>query len=141
MLTFSDSSGFVYDPDGIDQEQLEYIKDLKEVRRGRVSEYVEKYKGAEFHEGKRPWHVPAEVALPCATQNEINLEEAKAMLNNGIIAVSEGANMPTELDGVHAFIKAKILFWTVFWVSVFVHAPHATTNPTKAPLSYPERSV
>ncbi len=110
VLTFSDSSGFIHDPDGIDAEKLAFIKDLKEVRRGRVIEYAEKFKGAEFHEGKRPWHVPAEVALPCATQNEISGEEARALLDNGIQAVSEGANMPTELNGVHAFVKAKILF-------------------------------
>ena len=110
VLTFSDSTGFIHDPDGIDAEKLAFIKDLKEVRRGRVIEYAEKFKGAEFHEGKRPWHVPAEVALPCATQNEISEEEAQALLNNGIQAVSEGANMPTALEGVHAFVNAKILF-------------------------------
>lgn len=110
VLTLSDSSGYIHDPDGIDEEKLAFVKDLKEVRRGRISEYTEKYKGATFHKGERPWGVPVDIALPCATQNEINLEEANTLIKNGVIAVSEGANMPTELDGVHAFRKAKILF-------------------------------
>ena len=110
VVTMSDSSGYVYDPDGIDAEKLEYVKDLKGIRHGRISEYADKCKKAEFHSGKRPWNVPCEVALPCATQNEINLEEAKTLLKNGVLAVCEGANMPTELDGAHAFLDAKILF-------------------------------
>ncbi len=110
VVTMSDSSGFIYDKDGIDHEKLEFIKDLKEVRRGRISEYADRYKNAKFFNGKRPWSVPADVAFPCATQNEINHQEAKTLLKNGIIAVSEGANMPTELEGVHEFRKARILF-------------------------------
>lgn len=110
VVTMSDSSGFIYDKDGIDSEKLEFIKDLKEVRRGRISEYVKRYKSAKFYSGKRPWSVPADVAFPCATQNEINHNEAKTLLKNGIIAVSEGANMPTELEGVHEFRRARILF-------------------------------
>ena len=110
VLTLSDSSGYIHDPDGIDEGKLAFVKDLKEVRRGRISEYVEQYKSATFHKGERPWRVPVDIALPCATQNELNLEEAETLIKNGVIAVSEGANMPTELDGVHAFRNAKVLF-------------------------------
>ena len=110
VLTLSDSSGFVHDPAGIDQEKLEFIKDLKEVRRGRISEYAEKFQGVEFHEDQKPWAVPCDVALPCATQNEISLEDARMLLAGGVQAVCEGANMPTVLDGAHAFLDAKILF-------------------------------
>jgi len=110
VLTLSDSSGFVHDPDGIDADKLEFMRDLKEKRRGRINEYAEKYKGVKFHKSKRPWNVPCDIAMPCATQNEISVKDAKALLDNGVLAVCEGANMPTELDGVHAFIKAGILF-------------------------------
>jgi len=110
VVTLSDSSGFVYDPDGIDEEKLEFVKKLKEVRRGRISEYADEYRSATFHEGQRPWGVACDVALPCATQNEISLEEAQTLINNGVAAVCEGANMPTELAGVHAFVDAKVLF-------------------------------
>ncbi len=110
VLTFSDSSGFIYDPDGINQDKLAFLKDLKEVRRGRAHEYADKFKNAEFHAGKRPWNVPADIAFPCATQNEISKEEAETLIKNGIQAVSEGANMPTVLEGAHAFVNAKILF-------------------------------
>jgi len=110
VLTLSDSSGFIHDPDGIDDEKLAFVKDLKEVRRGRIHEYVTKYPNATFHAGERPWSVAVDAAFPCATQNELNLEEAKVLLKNGVIAVSEGANMPTELDAVHAFREAKVLF-------------------------------
>jgi glutamate dehydrogenase (NADP+) len=109
VLTLSDSGGFVHDPDGIDAEKLEFIKDLKQVKRGRISEYVDTYKGASFHEG-RPWGVTCDIAVPCATQNEITLAEAKTLLANGVQVVSEGANMPTEQQGIDAFIESKILF-------------------------------
>ena len=109
VVTLSDSSGFVHDPDGIDAEKLAYLIDLKQVRRGRISEYADEFNSASFHEG-RPWHVPCEVALPCATQNEINEEEARVLLKNGCIGVSEGANMPTELAGIEAFQQAGILY-------------------------------
>ena len=109
VVTASDSGGFIHDPDGIDTEKLAFIKDLKEVKRGRISEYVDKYPNATFSEG-RPWSVAVDIALPCATQNEINEEEAETLIKNGILAVSEGANMPTELPGIHAFKKAKVLF-------------------------------
>ncbi len=110
VLTLSDSGGFVHDPDGIDAEKLEWVKDLKEERRGRISEYADQFKGAAFHAGERPWGVPCDVVFPCATQNELNGEDASALLSNGLMAVAEGANMPTDLDGVHAFQKAEILF-------------------------------
>ena len=109
VVTASDSSGYIYDAEGISEEKLEYLKDLKEVRRGRISEYAEKFDSAEFHKG-RPWEVPVEVALPCATQNEISLEDARALLKNGLIAVSEGANMPSEMDAIQEFLNAKIDF-------------------------------
>lgn len=109
VLTASDSSGFIHDPDGIDDEKLEFIKNLKEVRRGRIHEYTEKYPSATFHEG-RPWQIPADIALPCATQNEINLADAQTLVKNGVQAISEGANMPTELDAIHVFQEAGVLF-------------------------------
>lgn len=110
VLTMSDSSGFIHDPDGFTLEKLNFVKDLKEVRRGRIAEYVDQFPAATFHEGQRPWGVPCDVAFPCATQNEISGAEAATMLKNGVKAVSEGANMPTELDGVHQFLQAKILY-------------------------------
>lgn len=110
VVTMSDSAGFIHDPDGIDEDKLAFIKDLKEVRRGRISEYVEKYSSATFHERARPWSVPCDIAFPCATQNELDVEDAKTLIKNGVKAVSEGANMPTELAGVHEFLNAKVLF-------------------------------
>lgn len=110
VLTLSDSSGFVHDPDGFDIEKLMFIKDLKEVRRGRVSEYVDKFPAASFHKGERPWGVQCDVALPCATQNEIDANDAQTLLKNGVKAVSEGANMPTVPDGAYKFLDAKILY-------------------------------
>jgi glutamate dehydrogenase (NADP+) len=110
VLTLSDSGGFIYDPDGIDLEKVNFIKDLKGKRRGRIEEYVSEYKHASFHEGERPWGVICDLAMPCATQNELNGDDARTLVKNGCIAVSEGANMPTDLDGVHAFKDAKILF-------------------------------
>jgi glutamate dehydrogenase (NADP+) len=110
VVTVSDSSGFVHDPEGIDTEKLEFIKELKEVKRGRINAYAENFPTATFHANARPWSVPVEVAFPCATQNEINAEDANTLLKNGVQAVSEGANMPTVLDGIHAFVDAGILF-------------------------------
>ena len=110
VVTLSDSAGFIHDPDGITQEKIDWIKQLKNVRRGRISEYVDQFKGATYHEGKRPWGVPCDVALPCATQNELLGDDAKDLIKNGCIAVSEGANMPTDLEGVHVFKDAQILF-------------------------------
>lgn len=110
VVTMSDSSGFVHDPDGFNIEKLRYVKELKEIRRGRISEYADKFPGVTFHPGKSPWGVPSEVAFPCATQNEISGDDAKMLLDNGVMAVSEGANMPTVLKGVHQFVDAKILY-------------------------------
>lgn len=110
VLTLSDSQGFVHDPDGIDLEKINWVKAHKTQRRGRISEYVEAFPSATFHEGKRPWDVPGDFAAPCATQNEINGEDAKSLVANGCVAVVEGANMPTDLDGVAVFKDAKILF-------------------------------
>ena len=109
VVTASDSGGFVYDAHGIDAERLEWLKELKEVRRGRIHEYAEKF-GCEYHEGKRPWGVPCDLAFPCATQNEMSGDEAEELIKNGVIAVAEGANMPTELEGVRKFLNAKIPF-------------------------------
>lgn len=109
VVTASDSSGFIHDPEGFTPEKLEYLKELKEVRRERIAHYTFKFPGTTFEEG-RPWVVPVDVALPCATQNEINEAEAKTLVSNGLIAVSEGANMPTELDAMHVFRDARILY-------------------------------
>ena len=110
VVTLSDSEGFIHDPDGIDQEKIDWVKAHKTRRRGRISEYADEYKSATFHAGKRPWNVPCDVALPCATQNELLGEDARALVKNGCIAVAEGANMPTDLEGVHVFKEARILY-------------------------------
>jgi glutamate dehydrogenase (NADP+) len=110
VVTLSDSSGYIYDTDGIDADKLAFIMELKNVKRGRISEYVKKYSSATFHEGKRPWSVNCDIALPCATQNELNAEEAKALINNNVIAVAEGANMPTTPEAIEVLQKAKVLF-------------------------------
>ncbi|MBV1917056.1 MAG: NADP-specific glutamate dehydrogenase [Sphingomonadaceae bacterium] len=111
VLTLSDSDGFIYDPDGIDQDKIDWVKRLKNERRGRISEYCDEYSGAEYHgDGARPWSVEAELALPCATQNELHQEDAKALVKNGVVAVSEGANMPTTLEGVKVFHDARITY-------------------------------
>ena len=109
VVTASDSGGFIHDPNGIDEEKLVWLKELKEVRRGRISEYAEKF-GCTYRDGERPWSVPCQLALPCATQNELHVEDAQTLLANGVTAVAEGANMPTDLEGVHAFLSGKILF-------------------------------
>jgi glutamate dehydrogenase (NADP+) len=108
-VTASDSSGFIHDPNGITPEKLEWIKDLKEIRRGRISEYAEKF-GCEYHDGKRPWGVPADLAFPSATENEINGEEAETLVKNDCIGVAEGANMPSDLDAVKVFMKNKVMY-------------------------------
>jgi glutamate dehydrogenase (NADP+) len=108
-VTLSDSGGYIYDPDGITNEKWEFVMDLKNNRRGRISEYAEKF-GVEYFPGERPWGIKCDVALPCATQNEISLEEAKTLVANGCFAVSEGANMPTVSAGVDYFVEKKILF-------------------------------
>ncbi|MBO7467463.1 MAG: NADP-specific glutamate dehydrogenase [Bacteroidaceae bacterium] len=109
VLTMSDSDGYIYDPDGIDREKLDYIMELKNDYRGRIKEYAEKY-GCKYVAGERPWHEKADIALPCATQNEINEEQARALVANGVIAVSEGANMPSTPEAVSVFQQARILY-------------------------------
>ncbi|MEE3241528.1 MAG: NADP-specific glutamate dehydrogenase [Candidatus Neomarinimicrobiota bacterium] len=108
-ITLSDSSGFIHDPDGITQEKLEYVKELKDNRSARISEYAKKYK-AKFFANQNPWSVKCDIALPCATQNELDLKDAKQLIKNGCIVVAEGANMPCTKDAVHHFIDKKILF-------------------------------
>ena len=108
-VTLSDSSGFIFDPAGINNEKLAWIKELKENRRGRISEYAAEF-GVEFHQGKNPWVVPCQLAFPCATQNEIRKADADRLLQNGCIAVAEGANMPSEQAAIDAFQAARILF-------------------------------
>lgn len=110
VVTLSDSSGYIYDEDGIDAEKLAFVMELKNVKRGRIHEYVEKYPSAKFFKGERPWGVKCDVALPCATQNELNGEEAKTLVDNGCICVSEGANMPSTPEAIEVFHSAKILF-------------------------------
>ena len=108
-VTLSDSSGFIHDPDGITQEKIEYVKKLKSVRSARISEYAKKF-NVEYVEGKRPWSIKCDIALPCATENELNLDDAKQLTDNGCYVVAEGANMPSTTDAVHHFINQKILF-------------------------------
>ena len=110
VLTLSDSSGTVYDPEGIGPEKLAWVMDLKNVRRGRIREYTEAFKGAEYREGARPWDVPCDVAFPSATQNEIDADDAKALVGNGCTCVAEGANMPTSPAGVDVFQNSGILY-------------------------------
>ena len=109
-MTMSDSDGYIFDPDGIDRAKLDYIMELKNVERGRIKEYVEEYPTAKYYEGKRPWYEKADIALPCATQNEINGDEAAALVKNGVIAVAEGANMPSLPEAIKIFQDAKILY-------------------------------
>ncbi|MCC6694988.1 MAG: NADP-specific glutamate dehydrogenase [Candidatus Hydrogenedentes bacterium] len=109
-VTLSDSSGFIHDPDGIDAQKLAYVMKLKNVKRGRIKEYVDQYPRATFHEGARPWGVPCNCAFPSATQNEVELRDAEALVKNGCTLVSEGANMPTAPDAVDVFIANKILY-------------------------------
>ncbi|MCM8530666.1 MAG: glutamate dehydrogenase, partial [Lentisphaeraceae bacterium] len=110
VLTLSDSGGSIYDPDGIDEEKLAFIKELKNVKRGRISEYCDKYKKAEFLEGKRPWCVKGDLAFPCATQNEIGIEDAKTLVSNKCRAVCEGANMPTDNESIEYLQANKVIF-------------------------------
>ena len=110
VLTASDSSGYIYDTDGIDAEKLAYIMEIKNVNYGRISEYLNKYPKAQFFAGKDPWEVKCDIALPCATQNELNGEEAQKLITNGCICVAEGANMPSTPEAIVAFHNAKILF-------------------------------
>ena len=110
VVTFSDSEGYIYDADGIDAAKLAFVMELKNVKRGRISEYAAKYPTAKFVSGKRPWEVKCDVALPCATQNELNEDEAKVLVANGTMCVAEGANMPSTPEAITVFQTAKILF-------------------------------
>lgn len=110
VVTLSDSKGYIYDKDGIDAEKLAWVMELKNVRRGRIKEYIEEYPNAVYHEGERPWGEKVDIALPCATQNELNEEEAKTLVDNGCIVVAEGANMPSTAKAVEVFLEAKILY-------------------------------
>ena len=110
VVTMSDSQGTIHDPEGIDEDKLAYIMNLKNVVRGRIKEYAAAYSSAEFMEGQRPWSVSVDVALPCATQNELNGEEATTLLSNGCVCVAEGANMPSTPEAIEAFHEAGILF-------------------------------
>jgi glutamate dehydrogenase (NADP+) len=110
VMTLSDSSGYIVDPDGIDQEKLAFIMDLKNVQRGRIHEYTQHYPKASFHSGKKPWEVPCELALPCATQNELDDKDAELLIKNGCLCVGEGANMPSTPEAIALFAKNKVLF-------------------------------
>ena len=109
VVTLSDSDGFIYDPKGINKEKLEYVMTLKNIKRGRIKEYADKY-GVEYFAGKRPWMIRCDIAMPNATQNEIDEEDAKTLVNNGCICVAEGANMPSTIDAVNVFLNAGILY-------------------------------
>ena len=109
VVTLSDSSGYIYDANGIDAEKLAFVMELKNVRRGRIKEYADKF-GCDFHAGARPWSVNCDIALPCATQNELDQAEAKTLVANRCILVSEGANMPATPEAIAVFQDAKILF-------------------------------
>tara|TARA_B110000305_G_scaffold109204_1_gene122929 strand:+ start:1221 stop:2573 length:1353 start_codon:yes stop_codon:yes gene_type:complete len=110
VVTLSDSKGYIYDSEGIDQEKLSWIMNLKNVERGRISQYTKKYPNATFHEGEKPWDVSVDLALPCATQNELNEEHAELLVKNGCIAIVEGANMPCTPEAISVFTENKILF-------------------------------
>lgn len=110
VVTFSDSNGCIYDPDGIDSEKLQYVMELKNVYRGRIREYTERYPSAQYFERGRPWGIKCDIALPCATQNELNGEEAETLVANGCICVAEGANMPSTPEAIAVFQRARILY-------------------------------
>jgi len=110
VVTMSDSSGFIHDADGFTKSKLAFIMELKNVKRGRISEYVKKYPKAKFFKGERPWSVDCDVAYPCATQNELNESEAKMLVKNNVLCVAEGANMPCTPDAIEVFNKARVLF-------------------------------
>ena len=110
VVTLSDSKGFIHDPEGITQEKLDWVMGLKNVRRGRISEYETQFPGSTFYEGARPWGIACDVALPCATQNEVNEDEAKTLIANKCICVTEGANMPCNPEAVEALQSGGVLF-------------------------------
>ena len=110
VVTMSDSDGFIYDPDGLDEEKWKYVFELKNIRRGRIKEYVQKYPGATYYPGERPWRIPCDIALPCATQNEIEKVDAENLIKGGCFCVAEGANMPSTPEAIEIFRNAKILY-------------------------------
>ena len=110
VITLSDSSGFIYDKDGINKEKLEYIMELKNIKRERISSYIKKYPKAEFHSNKNPWALKCDIAIPCATENELNLNDAKNLIKNGCKTVGEGANMPCTAEAINLFTTNKILY-------------------------------
>lgn len=110
VVSMSDSKGYIYDANGIDENQLAYLMDLKNVKRGRISEYAKEFPAASFHKGERPWGLKCDIALPCATQNELNGDEAKILVSNGCICIAEGANMPSTPEAIEVFAEHKILF-------------------------------
>jgi len=110
VVTLSDSGGYIYDKEGIDNDKLAFVMDLKNNKRGRISEYTKKYSSATYHKGEKPWNVKCDIALPCATQNELNADHAKELLKNGCKCIAEGANMPSTADAIHIFHDAKVLF-------------------------------
>jgi glutamate dehydrogenase (NADP+) len=110
LVTLSDSKGFIFDPNGIDAEKLAWVMDLKNKRRGRIKEYADQFSGSTFHEGEKPWSIAVDVALPCATQNELNEEQAKTLVSNNCMCVAEGANMPSTPEAIAVFTESKILF-------------------------------
>jgi len=139
-VTLSDSSGYIYDPEGITLEKLEFVKKFKENSSARISEYAKKY-NVDFVEGKTPWEVKCDIALPCATQNELNEADAKALIKNGCFVVAEGANMPSTSEAVEHFIKEKILFGPGKAANaggVAVSGIEMSQNSTRMPLSSKE---
>ncbi len=110
VVTLSDSDGFVYDPEGLDEEKLAYVLQLKNIRRGRIREYAEKYPQAQYFQGERPWKIKCDIALPCATQNEVNGDDARALMAGGCTCVVEGANMPSTPEAISVFLENKILY-------------------------------
>ena len=109
-MTLSDSSGYIHDPEGIDEAKLEYVMELKNIFRGRIKEYADRYPSAKYYPGERPWGVKCDIAMPCASQNEMDLEGAKAVIKNGAMAVFEGANMPLTPEAINAVIEAGLLY-------------------------------
>ena len=110
VVTLSDSSGYIHDPEGIDEAKLEYVMELKNIFRGRIKEYADRYPSAKYYPGERPWGVKCDIAMPCATQNELNGDQAQALVDNGCICVAEGANMPSTPDAIRIFQQHKLLF-------------------------------
>ena len=106
----SDSSGYIYDPEGINQEKLTFIMDLKNIQRGRIDKYTKRYQKAYFYPGEKPWGVPCNIAFPCATQNELSSKDAELLIKNGCDCVGEGANMPSTPEAISIFVKNKVLF-------------------------------